>query len=118
METIKRTTHRIDATDQAPGRLASEIAFLLQGKNKPSFQPHVDMGDTVVVENVDKLKYTGKKLEQKVYYRHTNYPGGLKTTPLKKVAEENPAQVLEHAVKRMLPDNKLRKNRMKRLIIK
>lgn len=118
MATIERTTHKIDATAKATGRLASEIAQLLLGKHKPEFQPHVDVGDTVVVENVEKMKFTGKKLDQKVYYKHTNYPGSLKEIPVKKVMDENPAKVLEVAVKRMLPDNKLRKNRMKRLIIK
>ena len=118
METIERKTHKIDATDKAPGRLASEIAQLLLGKHKPGFVQHVDMGDSVVVENVEKMKFTGKKLDQKVYYKHTNHPGGLKEIPVKKVMEETPAKVLEHAVRGMLPDNKLRKDRLKRLIIK
>lgn len=118
MEKIERTTHQMDATDQSPGRLASEIATLLLGKHKPSYQPHVDMGDTVEVTNTDKMKITGKKLDQKEYIRHSFYPGGLKRTPLKKLMEEDSGEVLRKAVRNMLPANKLRKERMKRLIIK
>ncbi len=118
MKQIERKIHQIDATDRAPGRLASEIAILLQGKNKPSYVAHVDMGDQVVVTNVANMKITGKKLDQKEYKRHTGYPGGIKTTPLKKLMVDDPSEVLRRAVKRMLPDNKLRKERMKRLVIK
>lgn len=115
---VERKIHQLDATNQSPGRLASRIAFLLQGKHKPSYQPHLDAGDRVEVTNAAAMKITGRKLEQKEYIRHTGYPGGIKRTPLHKLMAENPAEVLRQAVRRMLPDNKLRKERMKRLVIK
>ena len=115
---MERKTHIIDATDKVLGRLATEIAALLRGKNKPEFAPYKDIGDNVVVENVDKLKFTGKKMEQKKYYRHSGYLGGLKETPLKKLFERNPAEVLRKAVLGMLPKNKLQSKMIKRLRIK
>lgn len=113
-----RNTHKIDATGQAYGRLASRIAILLRGKNKPTYTPHLDEGDIVEVSNVDKMTYTGKKLAQKKYYRVSQYPGGLKTTTLGAMNEKNPGEALEKAVKQMLPATKLRSGMMKRLIIK
>jgi len=115
---IKRQLHKLDATDMTVGRLATQIAVFLRGKNKPEFEPHIDNGDIVEVSNVDKLKFTGKKLEQKKYFRYSGYPGGLKETKLSDLAKNNPAEILRRAVREMLPDNRLRKNMLKRLIIK
>jgi large subunit ribosomal protein L13 len=112
---MERNTHTIDATNKVAGRLATEIATLLRGKNKPTYSPHLDEGDTVIVNNIDKMKFTGKKLDQKNYYHHTGYIGNLKTTPMSKVYKETPAKVLERAVYNMLPKNKLRPDMMKRL---
>jgi large subunit ribosomal protein L13 len=114
---MERNTHIIDATNQILGRLAVKISNLLHGKNKPNFFPYQDLGDFVVVKNVDKLKVTGKKMEQKIYYRFTGYLGHLKATPLKKMLKEKPAEVLRRAVYGMLPKNKLRAKMMKRLKI-
>jgi len=115
---MKRETHTIDATDKVLGRLAAQIAILLRGKHKPDFVPYKDMGDFVNVKNVNKLKFTGKKIEQKKYYRHSRYWGGLKEISLKKLFAESPAEVLKKAVYRMLPKNKLRAKMIKRLKIK
>lgn len=112
---MKRQTHTIDATNKVLGRLATEIAVLLRGKHKPTFQPNQDMGDFVIVKNVGKVKITGKKMENKKYYHHTGYMGGLKTVPMKKIFERNPAEVLRRAVFGMLPTNKLRAEQIKRL---
>jgi large subunit ribosomal protein L13 len=112
---MERQKHKIDATDKSPGRIASKIAILLRGKNKPSFEPHKDMGDVVIVENVDKMKLTGKKREQKKYYSHSGYPGGLKETVLEDLMDKNPEEVLRRAVSGMLPKNKLRAKQIKRL---
>ena len=112
---ITRDIHTIDAEGKAPGRLATEIAQLLIGKHKPDYMPNLDMGDHVQVTNAAKMTFTGKKLDHKTYYRHSGYAGGLKETPMQKVWEKNPAEVLERAVSRMLPKNKLRNERMKRL---
>jgi len=114
---MERKTHIIDATGQSLGRLASKIAILLQGKHKPEYLPHKDLGDFVVVKNLKKMKITGKKIEQKKYYRYTGYLGGLREIPLKKLWEKDPAQVLKKAVCGMLPKNKLRPKRIKRLKI-
>ncbi len=107
--------HTIDATDRVLGRLAGQIAVLLRGKHKPNFVPYKDTGDFVIVKNVDKVKFTGKKLEKKKYYRHSGYPGGLKATPLKKVFQSRPQEVLRKAVLGMLPKNKLRAGLIKKL---
>jgi len=112
---MKNKTHSIDATGKVLGRLASEIAVLLRGKHKPSFVPYKDMGDFVVVKNVAKLRFTGKKMEKKKYYRHSGYLGGLKEIPLKKIFEKTPTKVLKMAVFGMLPKNKLRAGQIKRL---
>ena len=114
---MERKTHIIDATDKVLGRLATEIAILLRGKYKPNFVPYKDIGDFVVVKNVNKIRLTGKKLEQKIYYHHTGYLGGLKETPLKKLFERNPGEILKKAVFGMLPKNKLRVRQIKRLKI-
>ena len=116
--TIKREIQKLDATGKPFGRLASEIATILQGKHRPDFVPHNDMGDFVEVENVEKAKITGNKLTDKIYYRHSGHPGGLKEEKLRDVLAKDPTEALRRAVLRMLPSNKLRKGRMKRLSIK
>ncbi len=115
---IERKTQQIDASGQSVGRLATKIALILRGKHKPNFTPQVDMGDFVVVSNIDKLKFTGKKLEQRIIYRHSHYPGGIKRIPVKKVFKENPGKILTKAIYNMLPKNKLRNDMLKRVIIK
>lgn len=115
---VQRKVHKIDAKNQILGRLASQIALILRGKNKVEYQPNVDGGDIVEVINVAKIKLSGKKIEQKKYYSYSGYPGGLKTTKISDVMDKNPALVLKRAVTQMLPENKLRKNMIKRLIIK
>ncbi len=97
----------IDATDQVLGRLASRIAIILRGKNKPNFTPHVDCGDNVIVINADKVRLTGKKMTDKVYVRHTGYPGGQRFSTPKELLNRKPLAVVQHAVKGMLPKNRL-----------
>lgn len=118
MEKIERKTHQIDAKGKVLGRLASEIAVILRGKNKSTFQPHIDSGDFVEVSNCDKIKFTGNKLTQKEYIWHSNYPGGLKRQKVSEVFEKNPFEVLRRAVLGMLPKNKLRDKMIKRLKVK
>lgn len=105
----------IDATNQVLGRLATKAARLLIGKDKPAFTPYLDSGDHVVVINADKVKMTGNKLEQKVYYSHSGYPGGLKEVPARRVRESRPEWVVREAIVGMLPKNKLRARRAKKL---
>lgn len=112
---MERETHTIDATDKVLGRLASEVAVLLRGKHKPDFAPHKDIGDFVIIKNIKNLKITGKKMEQKEYFRHSGFLGGVRLTPLKKLFKENPAEVFKKAVYGMLPKNKLRARMIKRL---
>jgi len=114
---MQRGTHTIDASGKVLGRLASEITILLQGKHKPNFVPHKDMGDFVIVKNVEKIKLTGKKIAQKKYYRHSGYLGHLKEIPIKKILGQKPEEVFKRAVSGMLPKNRLRKLRLKRLKI-
>ncbi len=114
---MERNTHKIDAQGKIAGRLASEIAVLLQGKNKASYEPHVDSGDFVEVTNISQLKFSGKKMENKVYHRTTGYPGGIRTKKLSDMMKSEPQEVLKNMVFNMLPDNKLRKERIKRLKI-
>ena len=99
--------HVIDAEDKTLGRLSSEIAVLLQGKHKPIYVPHLNTGDFVIVINAEKVRVTGKKLEQKMYYRHSGYHGGLKEETLTQVLKKKPTRVIQHSVKGMLPKNKL-----------
>jgi large subunit ribosomal protein L13 len=113
-----RKTIEIDAAGQAPGRVAAKVATILMGKHKVKYAPHIDVGDKVVVINADKVVFTGKKLQQKLYRHHTNFPGGLKETPAKKVMTEKPQETIRHAVEKMLPKNKLRDQRLKRLHFK
>jgi len=112
---MERKTHTIDATGKVLGRLASEIAILLRAKHRSDFVPYKDMGDFVIIKNVDKIKLTGKKAEQKIYYHHTGFLGGLKEMPFKKLFKERPNEVLKKAVFGMLPKNKLRAKQIKRL---
>ena len=112
---IQKAWHVVDATDQTLGRLATRVAMLLLGKHKPTYTPHLDMGDFVVVVNASRIRVTGNKLEDKIYYRHTGYVGGLKETPLKTMLEKHPDRVLEKAVKGMLPRNTLAKSQLKHL---
>jgi large subunit ribosomal protein L13 len=104
---IIRDWHVIDAADQTLGRLASQVAILLRGKHKPTYSPHLDMGDYVVVVNAGKVRVTGRKRQQKTYYRHSMYPGGLKMETLEKLLARHPTRVVERAVKGMLPHNRL-----------
>jgi len=104
---IKREWHVVDASGKTLGRLSSQIASLLMGKHKPIYSPHLDTGDYVVVINGAKIKVSGRKAEQKIYYRHTGYPGGLKSPTFKEVFSSHPTRVVELAVKGMLPHNSL-----------
>ena len=112
---MERKIHTIDASGRVLGRLAVEVAILLRGKHRPDFAPNKDMGDIVIVKNVAKLKVTGKKMDQKKYFRHSGYLGSLKETPLKTLFKKDPVQVLKKAVFGMLPKNKLRARMIKRL---
>ena len=105
--TIERKWYVVDATDMTLGRLASEVAKVLRGKNKPTFTPHIDTGDYVIVVNAEKIKVTGKKLDQKVYYHHSEYVGGMKETTLREMLAKKPEKVVELAVKGMLPKGPL-----------
>jgi large subunit ribosomal protein L13 len=112
---IKREWHVIDASGQVLGRLATQVAQRLMGKHKPMFAPNLDTGDYVVVINADKVLVTGNKAKQKVYYRHSGYPGGLKGISLEKLMQTNPTRVIEYAVKGMLPHNRLGAKMVKKL---
>lgn len=114
---IIRAHHTIDATGIALGRLATQIATLLQGKNKPTFQRHIDAGDFVKIQNAEQIKITGKKLTQKVYRHYSGFPGGLKEKQLKDALAGSPAWVIRRAVWNMLPKNKLRDQMIKRLTV-
>ena len=104
---ITHDWHVVDAAGQTLGRLATEVATLLRGKHKPTYSPHLNMGDYVVVVNAKKVRVTGRKRQQKMYYRHSMYPGGLKVESLEKLLARQPRRVIEHAVKGMLPHNRL-----------
>ncbi len=106
---IERKWYVVDAEGQTLGRLAAEVAKVLRGKNKPEFTPHIDTGDNVIVINAEKIKVTGKKLDQKVYYHHSDYVGGMKETTLREMMAKKPEQVIELAVKGMLPKGPLGK---------
>ena len=113
--TIERKWYVVDAADYTLGRLASQVAAVLRGKNKPTYTPFLDCGDNVIVINADKVKFTGKKLDQKVYYSHSDYVGGLKETTLKEMMEKNPQRAMMLAVNGMLPNNSQGRNQIKRL---
>ena len=112
---IERKWYVVDADGQTLGRLASEIAKVLRGKNKPVFTPHVDTGDYVIVVNAEKVKVSGKKMEQKIYYNHSEYVGGMKETTLKEMMDKKPERVIELAVKGMLPKGPLGRAMIKKL---
>lgn len=105
--TIERKWYVIDATGHTLGRLSSEIAKILRGKNKPTYTPHVDTGDYVIVVNADKIKVTGKKLDQKIYYNHSDYVGGMRETTLRELNAKKPGEAIKLAVKGMLPKGPL-----------
>lgn len=105
--TIERKWYVVDATNHTLGRLSAEIANVLRGKNKPIYTPHIDTGDYVIVINADKIKVTGKKLDQKIYYNHSDYVGGMKETTLKEMLQKKPEYVINHAIKGMLPKGPL-----------
>ena len=113
--TIERKWFIVDATGHTLGRLASEVANVLRGKNKPVFTPHVDTGDYVIVINAEKIKVTGKKLDQKIYYSHSDYVGGMKETTLREMMNKKPEKVIELAVKGMLPKGPLGRQMIKKL---
>ena len=113
--TVERQWYVIDAADMVVGRLASKVATVLRGKHKPTFTPHVDCGDHVIVINADKVRFTGKKLDQKIYYRHSGYPGGLKETTARRMMERKPEFVVTSAVKGMLPKGPLGRQMLKKL---
>jgi len=113
--TIERKWYVVDATDMTLGRLTSEIAKVLRGKNKPIFTPHMDTGDYVIVVNAEKVKVTGKKLDQKIYYHHSDYVGGMKETTLAEMMDKKPEKVIELAVKGMLPKGPLGRSMIKKL---
>ena len=113
--TIERKWYVVDAADQTLGRLASQVASVLRGKNKPTYTPSMDTGDYVIVVNADKVKVTGKKLDQKVYYRHSDYVGGMKETTLKELMAKKPEDVINFAVKGMLPKGPLGRQMIKKL---
>ena len=115
IETIKREWFLVDATDKTLGRLATEIAVILRGKNKPSFTPHLDTGDFVIVVNAEKIEVTGKKSSQKLYRRHSGRPGGMKTEKFETLQERIPERIIEQAVKGMLPHNSLGRQQFRKL---
>jgi large subunit ribosomal protein L13 len=112
---IQREWFVVDAKDQTLGRLATQIAVLLRGKHKPMFSPHMDVGDYVIVVNCDKIRVTGRKLDQKFYYRHSGYPGGLKSVSLRDMLRQHPERVIQAAVRGMLPKNRLGRKMIKKL---
>jgi large subunit ribosomal protein L13 len=112
---IERKWHVMDASGRTLGKLATEAARLLMGKHKPTFSPNLDTGDNVVVINAEKIQVTGNKLKQKQYYRHSDYPGGFRSTSLEKMMQDNPTRVIEHAVRGMLPHTRLGAQMRKKL---
>ena len=118
MGRIKHHKFEIDATGKAPGRIATVAAMHLMGKHMVNYELHLDKGDKVVILNADKVVFTGKKMDQKIYRHHSMHPGGLKEIPAKKVVKEDPREVIRLAVMKMLPKNKLRADRIRRLQFK
>ena len=115
--TIDRKWYVVDATDMTLGRLASEVAKVLRGKNKPIFTPHIDTGEYVIVVNAEKIQVTGKKLDQKIYYHHSDYVGGMKEATLRQKLSKKPEEVIELAVKGMLPKGPLGRQMYKKLFV-
>ncbi|HCM04403.1 MAG TPA: 50S ribosomal protein L13 [Oceanospirillales bacterium] len=114
-ESVQREWFIVDAAEQTLGRLATEIALRLKGKHKPEYTPHVDTGDYIVVINADKIRVTGKKTSDKMYYRHTGYPGGLRSISFDKLLDHKPEMIIEQAVKGMLPKNPLGRDMYRKL---
>lgn len=114
-ETAKRDWYVVDATDKTLGRMATEIANRLRGKHKPEYTPHVDTGDYIVVVNAEKVKVTGNKTTDKMYYHHTGYPGGIKSISFEKLQEKAPERIIQQAVKGMMPRNKLSRAMLSKL---
>jgi len=114
-EEVERSWFVVDAENKTLGRLASKIAQYIRGKHKPTFTPHVDMGDYVIVVNAEKINLSGNKWDQKKYYKHSNYPGGIKEMTYKELLDKDPAFIVEKAVKGMLPHNKLGRKMIKKL---
>lgn len=114
-ETVQHNWYVVDAAGKIVGRLASEIARRLRGKHKPEYTPHVDTGDYIIVINADKVRVTGNKVEDKLYYRHTGYPGGLKVTNFAKLIQKHPTEIIEKAVRGMLPKNPLGRQMFRKL---
>ena len=114
---VPRNWYVVDAKGQVLGRLATRIAMVLRGKNKPTFTPHIDTGDFVIVVNAEQVQLTGRKLDQKIYYRHTGYMGGLKQVSARQLLAKKPIEVLRHAVRGMLPKNSLGRQLLKKLKI-
>ena len=112
---IERKWYVVDAADYTLGRLASHVAAVLRGKNKPTYTPFIDCGDNVIVINAEKVQFTGKKLDQKIYYKHSDYVGGMKETTLRELMQKNPEKVVELAVKGMLPKGPLGREMYKKL---
>ena len=113
--TVRRNWYVVDATDKTLGRLSTQIANRIRGKHKAEYTPHVDTGDYIVVVNAEKVRVTGTKLDDKHYYRHTGYPGGIKSVTLGKMMEETPTSAIEQAVKGMMPKNKLSRSMLAKL---
>ncbi len=116
-DTIERKWYVVDAEDKTLGRLTTEVASILRGKRKPIYTPHEDTGDYVIVVNAAKVKVTGKKLDQKIYYHHSEYVGGMKETTLREMLAKHPERVIEHAVKGMLPKGPLGRKMYKKLYV-
>ena len=114
-ETVERNWYVVDAEDMVLGRLSSQVAAILRGKHKPTYTPHVDTGDHVIIVNAAKVRLTGRKLDQKKYYHHTGYPGGLKETTLRELRAKKPEEIIRHAVKGMMPKGKLGRQMFKKL---
>lgn len=115
LDVTERTWYVVDATDMVLGRLATRVAHVLRGKHKPTFAPHMDMGDFVIVVNADKVRLTGGKADQKLAYRHSGFPGGLKSVPFARMLAERPEQLVERAVRGMLPRNTVGRAQIKKL---
>ena len=113
--TVERKWYVVDAEGKTLGRLASEVANVLRGKNKPTYTPHIDTGDNVIVVNAEKIQVTGKKLDQKIYYHHSEYVGGMKEATLREMMQKKPEFVITHAVKGMLPKGPLGRQMLKKL---
>ncbi len=116
-QNIERKWYVVDATDLTLGRLSTEVATILRGKHKPTFTPHVDCGDYVIIVNAEKVALTGSKLEDKMYYRHSGYPGGLKSRTAKRMLELQPQKVLEKSIRGMLPKNRLGDDMYRKLYV-